>query len=233
MLSIAVSLLGLPLFVDIILWIIAGLSLLGFFYFFYAYCEFAKNRSDLQNRLWNCVLDKLSWDGQGKALDIGTGSGPLAIMVAKKYPHTEVTGIDYWGKSWDYSQKICQNNAISEGVAEQVIFQKASAASLPFKDEEFDSAVSNFVFHEVTDAKDKREVIREALRVLRKGAAFSFQDLFLNEKIYGEVDELLETIEQWRIKEVHFASTAGLVEIPRLLRLPWMLGKIGIIYGKK
>ena len=228
-----VSFLVSPLFVQIILWIITGVSLLGFCYFLYAYSQFAKNDSDLQNRLWNCVLDELSWDGQGKALDIGTGSAPLAITLAKKYSQSKVTGIDYWGKNWNYSQEICQSNADIEGVGERVDFQKANAVSLPFEDGEFDSAVSNFVFHEVRDAKDKHQVIREALRVVRKGNVFSFQDLFLNEKIYGRIDELLETIRQWGIEEVHFTNTANMVDIPRLLRFPWMLGRIGIIHGRK
>lgn len=83
------------------------------------------------------------------------------------------------------------------------------------------------------DTRDKRELIREALRVVRKGGVFSFQDLFLSEMFYGEVDNLLETIRKWGIEEVHFTNTKGLVEIPRLLRVPWMLEKIGIIYGKK
>jgi ubiquinone/menaquinone biosynthesis C-methylase UbiE len=38
---------------------------------------------------------------------------------------------------------------------------------LPFADEHFDAVVSNFVFHEVKDVKDKRAVIKEALRVLK------------------------------------------------------------------
>jgi len=230
---VAGSFLPVPFFVQVILWVISGLTFLLFLYMFYLYSQFAKNGGNLQSGLWNCVLDKLSWDGRGKALDIGTGNGPLAIKVAKKYPQAKVMGIDYWGKNWNYSQKICQNNAKIEGVEDRVAFQKASAASLPFEDEEFDAAVSNFVFHEVRDTGNKRDVIREALRVIRKGGAFSFQDLFLSEKIYGEIEDLLKTIRDWGIEEVRFTGTADLVDIPRLLRVPGMLGEIGIIYGKK
>jgi ubiquinone/menaquinone biosynthesis C-methylase UbiE len=43
-----------------------------------------------------------------------------------------------------------------------VNFQKASASALRFEDESFDAAVSNLVFHKVGDAKDKRDVIKEA-----------------------------------------------------------------------
>lgn len=104
---------------------------------------------------------------------------------------------------------------------------------MPFDDGKFDAAVSNFVFHEVRDIKDKRKVIQEALRAVRKGGVFSFQDLFPNKMIYGELEDLLEAISSWGTEEVHFTNTANLVEIPRLLRVPWMLGKIGVIYGKK
>ena len=104
---------------------------------------------------------------------------------------------------------------------------------IPFEDGFFDAAVSNFVFHEVNDAKDKRELIREALRVIRKSGSFAFQDLFLVKGLYGEVDDLLETIRDWGIDEVSFIDTSVSDFIPRALKLPFMTGKIGIIYGTK
>jgi len=229
----AFSFLPAHIIVRVVFGILSAVFLLFLLYFYYSYHVFGANGGEFQKKILNVVLDKLPWDGQGKALDIGTGAGALTIGVAKKYPGAKVTGIDYWGKGWSYSQKMCEKNAAIEGVGEQTNFQRASAADLPFDDDKFDAAVSNFVFHEVKDARDKRDVIREALRVVRKGGAFSFQDLFLVHKLYGDIDDLIETIHQWGIEEVHFTSTADLVDIPRLLRTPFMLGEIGIIYGKK
>ncbi|MFX0210260.1 MAG: class I SAM-dependent methyltransferase, partial [Candidatus Hodarchaeota archaeon] len=163
-----------PLFAQLILWGFAGIACLGFLSMGYLYYVFNRNGSEIQNRLRDMVLNRLTWDGTGKALDIGTGNGPLAINMAKKFPKATVTGIDSWGIGWGYSKESCENNARIEGVQERVWFQNASAASLPFEDGEFDAVVSNFVFHEVRDAKDKRNLIKEALRVLWKGGAFSF-----------------------------------------------------------
>jgi len=230
---VAGTFLPVPFFVQIILWIVAALFLIFLFYLSCAYYLFAKNGNELQHNIHHAVVDKLSWDGEGKALDIGTGSGACAVKVAKKFLNSKVTGIDTWGKAWSYSLKVCEKNATTEGVGERTNFQRASAADLPFDDGEFNAAVSNFVFHEVRDAKNKREVVQEALRVVKNGGAFSFQDLFLSEKIYGDIEYLLKTIRDRGIEEVRFTSTADLVDIPRLLRVPGMLGEIGIIYGKK
>ena len=219
--------------IQVIFGVISGSCLIFLLYFSYSYVKFAANDNELQKNIHQIVLDKLPTEGARNALDIGTGSGVLAIGVAKKYPNAKVTGIDYWGKGWSYAKEMCEKNAAIEGVNSRTHFERASAADLPFKDEEFDVAVSNFVFHEVRDAKDKRDVIQEALRVVRKDGAFSFQDLFLVRKIYGGTDDLIETIRRWGIKEVYFTSTVELAEVPFLLRTPFMLGKIGIVYGKK
>jgi ubiquinone/menaquinone biosynthesis C-methylase UbiE len=112
-------------------------------------------------------------------------------------------------------------------------FQKASAVSLPFDDGYFDAAVSNFVFHEVGDAKDKREVIREALRVVRKGGTFAFQDEFLIKQFYGDPDDLIAIIKSWGINKVEFVQTRDANFIPRALRLPFLLGTMSIIAGQK
>jgi ubiquinone/menaquinone biosynthesis C-methylase UbiE len=179
------------------------------------------------------VLANLDLTGEGKALDIGCGNGALTVKLAQKYTKVQLIGIDYWGKKWEYSKNTCERNAQIEGVNERVTFQKASAASLPFDDEYFDSAVSNFVFHEVSDAKDKREVIREALRVVKRGGKFSFQDELLVKQLFGDIDDLLETIKSWGISKVEFVQTRDADFIPRALKLPFILGTIGIISGEK
>ena len=128
---------------------------------------------------------------------------------------------------------MCERNAKIRGVSDRVTFQKASASSLPFSDEYFDVVVSNLVFHEVGDAPDKREVIREALRVVKKGGMFAFQDLFLMKRIYGDIENLIEDIRSWGLRRVEFVQTGEASFIPTALKLPVMTGTMGIIAGEK
>ncbi len=213
--------------------IICGLFFLVSMYFVYARYQFSPQGGNVQNQIWELVLSNFDWNGEGLALDIGCGNAHLTIKLARKYPGSRIIGIDYWGKKWEYSKSICEKNARIEGVEKRVSFQKASAARLPFKDEYFDAAVSNLVFHEVGESRDKREVIQEALRVVRKGGKFAFQDLFLLKRIYGEPDQLLSTIRSWGIKKVEFKRTYEAAFIPAMLKLPFMVGAIGIISGEK
>jgi ubiquinone/menaquinone biosynthesis C-methylase UbiE len=206
---------------------------ISFAYFAYARYRFSPQGGNLQSRIQDLVLNHLDWDGNGDIIDIGCGNAPLTIKVAKKYTNAKVTGIDYWGKMWEYSMQVCEKNAKIEEVEDRITFQKASASALPFGEGSFDAAVSNLVFHEVSDTKDKREVIKEALRVVKKGGKFAFQDLFLEKRTYGNIDDLLETIRSWDIENVEFSSTKNTEFIPRALKLPFMVGTMGILYGKK
>ena len=48
----------------------------------------------------------------GKCLDVGCGSGALAIAVAKRNPRAQVVGIDRWGKEYaSFNKKLCESNA--------------------------------------------------------------------------------------------------------------------------
>ena len=76
-------------------------------------------------------------------------------------------------------------------------------------------------------------LIKEALRLVRKGGWFVFQDLFLWKRVYGEVDDLLETIRSWGIETVEFVDTSDSDFIPKALKLPFMLGTVGILCGRK
>jgi SAM-dependent methyltransferase len=213
--------------------ILALLFLAAAGYFTYARFLFSPQGRNVQTQIHDLLLARLDWNGEGQVVDIGCGSGALSIKLAKKYPQAVVVGVDYWGGNWEYSKNACEKNAQIEGVNQRVTFQKASASKLPFPDGCFDAVVSNLTFHEVADAPDKRDVLREALRVVKKGGKFAFQDLFLIERIYGKTDDLLETIRGWGISQVEFVETRNEPFIPAALKLPFMVGTIGMLVGKK
>ncbi|MFX1376221.1 MAG: class I SAM-dependent methyltransferase [Promethearchaeota archaeon] len=192
---------------------------------------FSVNDKQLQHKVWNLVIENLHWNGKGKALDIGTGAGALAIKLSKKFPESIIWGIDYWGKLWNYSKLQCEENAKIEGVESQVVFQKASASKLPFEDGEFDAIVSNFVYHEVRDIKDKKKLLNESFRVLKKGGAFSIQDTLKNEKKYGNIEVLIRAIKEWDVQKIRFIETFNEIPIPNLLKFE--LKSAGLLYGIK
>lgn len=211
----------------------AVLCFAGFIYFAYAWYRFSPQGGNLQVKIREAIMDYLSWNGKGIALDIGCGNAALTISLAKRFPSAKIVGLDFWSGKWEYSKRTCEENAQVEGVANRVQFRKASAAKLPFSEEYFDAAVSNMVFHEVNDVGDKREVIKEALRVVKKGGKFAFQDPFLMKKMYGDIDRLLNEIRSWGIEEVQFSDTSHSEFIPKSLKPKFMLGAIGVIYGTK
>ena len=81
----------------------------------------------------------------GRCLDVGCGSGALAIAVGKRNPRAEIVGIDRWGREYaSFSKALCERNAKAEGAA-RISFRQGDATRLDFPDEHFDAVVSNYV----------------------------------------------------------------------------------------
>lgn len=212
-----------------------AVSLCMTFYMARARTALSYERCGVQGRVLDGVLDRLvksGWNGRGKVLDIGCGSGALSIKIAKANPHARVTGVDYWGSQWDYSQALCENNAKLEGVSTRVDFRKADAAKLPYLDGVFDAAVSNFVFHEVRTQPDKLELVKEALRVIKPGGYFAFEDVFFSRRVYGDMDKFVEALKPY-VDEIHFDDMRKPDYAPKFLNTPLILGQMGMIWGRK
>ena len=214
------------LIIAAILFVIAG-------YFKISRWIFSSDGKNVQNQVLDKIVSHISWDGTGSILDIGCGNGQLLIKLAQKYPLASMTGMDYWGKNWGYSAGVCLANMELAGISDRVSFESGSAMNLPFADGQFDLVVSNLTFHEVMDAKDKTLCLKEALRVLKPGGKFVFQDLFLLTPYFGTADELIEKMEAWGASEVTFKPTHDEPFIPRWVKLPFMVGTLAILRGIK
>lgn len=83
--------------------------------------------------------------------------------------------------------------------------------------------------------KRRSILLKEALRVVKKGGAFSFQDMFSQKALYGDMDEFVRILKAEGISEVHYIGNLEkkLEFIPGFVTTPWMIRGMGILYGKK
>ena len=129
----------------------------------------------------------------GQCLDVGCGSGALAIAVAKRNPQGAVTGIDRWGAEYaSFSKRLCEDNAKAEGVAERTRFAQGDAQKLDFPDGIFDAVTSNYVYHNIP-SRDRQAILMETLRVLKKGGTFAIHDIFSRDK-YGDMQSFVKKL---------------------------------------
>jgi ubiquinone/menaquinone biosynthesis C-methylase UbiE len=71
--------------------------------------------------------------GPTRALDLGTGTGYGAFVLARRFPEAEVVGADLSDKMLEQARR----NAPDE-LRDRVAFERADASKLPYGDEEFD-----------------------------------------------------------------------------------------------
>jgi ubiquinone/menaquinone biosynthesis C-methylase UbiE len=114
--------------------------------------------SDVQRRAWLDLLSPLVGPAPQDVLDVGCGTGFLALRFAE-LGHT-VTGIDL------APQMIDQARRKAEEADRQIDFRVGDAAALDCPDECFDWVVAR---HVIWNLPDPQRAVDEWLRVLRPG----------------------------------------------------------------
>jgi SAM-dependent methyltransferase len=145
-------------------------------------------------------------------LDLGSGAGADVLISARRVgPTGRAIGLDMT----DEMLELARTNAAEAGV-ENVQFLRGYIEDIPLPTESVDVVISNCV---INLAGDKRRVVAEAARVLRRGGRFAVSDVIAD----PDIDEATRAdMQQWTgcvagaLTEEQFRaalSDAGLIDI--------------------
>lgn len=116
----------------------------------------------------------------GSFLDVGTGTGWIAVGVAKHNSGVEVTGVDLS----DEMLNVARKNAASEGVGNRTKFQRGDAKGLPFGDGSFDAVFCHNMLHHLPEPLS---LVREMRRVAKKDGSIIIRDLVRHSRLVTEL----------------------------------------------
>ena len=147
-------------------WIIAGGAMM------YLYSKVGKFRH--RDRM----LNQVKWNGNERALDVGTGRGLLLIGAAKRITTGRAVGIDIWNQE-DLSGNNLQNlerNIEIEGVRDRTEVKNEDAQKMSFPNDTFDVVVSLACLHNIYNAPGRAQACNEIARVLKPGGTAIISD---------------------------------------------------------
>jgi SAM-dependent methyltransferase len=131
--------------------------------------------------------------GASRLIDIGTGTGQLALGALARWPDVTVAAID----------ASSEMRAMADAKAGEQLAAKdrsrfrsevAVAEALPFEDGAFDLALSSFVFQLVPN---RARALREARRVLRAGGSLAYVSWLADHRAFEPdlvFDEVLDAM---------------------------------------
>ncbi len=193
--------------------------------------QYAFGKGGMMERVHQTILSSLEFDGNGSLLEVGCGSGALAIRAALTWPKAKITGLDYWGAMYNYSKALCEKNAASEGVGKRCAFVHGDANKLDFPNESFDAVISNYVYHNIMGS-DKHALLLESLRVLKKGGVFVLHDS-MKPQMYGDMNAFVEKLRGMGFTEVRYVETSETIFGSKQRASMMMLGASAMIVGRK
>jgi len=104
-----------------------------------------------------------------RVLDLGCGTGTLALLIKNHNPKTDVIGLDADPKVLEVARAKAARAGLHVGLDHGMAFE------LPYLDACFDRVISSLLFHHLT-RENKERTLREVFRVLRPGGEFHVAD---------------------------------------------------------
>lgn len=136
-------------------------------------------RYDFMNRVLSLGMDKgwrrrtvksLNLGDAPRVLDVATGTGDLAIDIARSRPNAQVIGLD----PSEQMLAIAGEKVAKKKLADRITLVVGDAQQLPYKDCEMDAATIAFGIRNVPD---RLQGLRELARVVRPGGRVAVLEL--------------------------------------------------------
>lgn len=154
------------------------------------------------------LLRQAALEGGQRVLDIGCGTGTLAIEIKRRHAQTpphhantaraggpdeiNITGLDPDPKALARARRKAER----AGVA--VRFEQGFGGEVPFPDASFDRVLSSFMFHHLP-ADERGRMLREARRVLARNGSLHLADFTPPQERHG-------LLSRWVHSSPHFAE---------------------------
>jgi ubiquinone/menaquinone biosynthesis C-methylase UbiE len=162
--------------------------------------------------LWRPILLKqMAIEPGHKVLDIGCGTGTMAVMIKEKIPGAVVIGVD------PDAQALGMARDKARAAQAEVTFIQAFADALPhqppFQEHSFDRIVSTLAFHHLARSQ-KKAVLKNARRLLKPDGTLFLAD-------WGKAANPFMRLLYYQVQMLDgFGNTADNVEglLPKLMR---------------
>lgn len=156
-------------------------------------------------------------------LDVGCGTGTLAVRIAQQYAGVRITGVDPDPKALARGAQ----KAMRAGVA--VRFDRGFADTLAYEDGSFDRVFSSMMLHHVP-RRDKPTSLAEMRRVLKPGGRLELMDIIMHGRrgllarlLHGE-NQLSANADDRIMTALH---DAGFVDVTKAGERQTLFGPIG------
>jgi SAM-dependent methyltransferase len=187
-----------------------------------------------ERRFKELLLEQAALAPGQRVLDLGCGTGTLAIQVKQAQAGAEVVGLDA------DPEMLEQARAKAEQAGAELELTEGFSTELPYEDASFDRVLSTLFFHHL-DPGPKRETAREIARVLRPGGELHVADWGppadpLMRVAFASIrllDGRANTEDNFRGALPTIFEDGGLEEAEQLGRLRTMFGTLAFFRARK
>jgi SAM-dependent methyltransferase len=180
------------------------------------------------------LLDQAALEPGEQVLDLGCGTGTLAIQAKRAQPKAAIVGLDgdpeVLGRAREKADEAAVELELDEGYS----------IELPYPDASFDVVLSTLFFHHLTGV-DKRRTAAEVARVLRPGGRLHVADWGRPAdpvmRVLGVSIRLLDGFEQTRANLAgalpEIFERGGLEDAEETDRLRTLFGTLALYRARK